>query len=183
MTSSATKQYTVVAKITGVFGVKGWVKVHSYTTPVEALSDYSNWYIKSPAGWTLLDVEQQRWQGGKLVALVRNCYDRDEAKVYCGRELAVEEAQLPVLEDGDYYWRQLEGLLAYSVGEQAGQQRQLLGKVDKLFETGANDVLVIKACEGSIDKRERLVPYLPERVVLDIDLAKNEMMLDWDPAF
>lgn len=181
---STDDNYVVVGKITGVFGVKGWVKVYSYTEPMEAISDYPKWYIASPKGWRLLDVEQQRWQGGKLVALIRDSYDRDEAKVFTGRELAVDKAVLPALEDDDYYWHQLQGLSAYSVNpDSADTAPTLLGVVKNMMETGANDVLVVQACEGSIDERERLIPYLPDKVVLNVDLANKAIMLDWDPTF
>lgn len=181
---SANDNYVVVGKITGVFGVKGWVKVYSFTEPMEAISDYPNWYIASPKGWQPLDLEQRRWQGGKLIALVRGTYDRDEAKVFTGRELAVEKAALPELEEDEYYWHQLQGLKAYSVNPQdPSQQPILLGEVKRMMETGANDVLVVKACEGSVDKNERLIPYLPDRVVLDIDLEGGTIKLDWDPDY
>ena len=58
-------------------------------------------------------------------------------------------------------------------------ERVLLGRVDHLLETGANDVLVVKASEGSIDERERLIPYLPEDVVVSVDLAHQRMEVDW----
>jgi len=54
-----------------------------------------------------------------------------------------------------------------------------LGQVSHLFETGANDVLVVKACEGSIDKRERLIPYLPGATVTRVDLEEALIEVDW----
>jgi 16S rRNA processing protein RimM len=61
--------------------------------------------------------------------------------------------------------------------------RLALGRIDHLMETGANDVLVVRGDEQSIDRRERLIPYLPDRVVLEIDLAEQTMRVDWDPDF
>ena len=55
----------------------------------------------------------------------------------------------------------------------------MLGTVDYLIDTGANDVLVVKACEGSIDKRERLIPYVPDSTVIQVDLDEGLIVVDW----
>ena len=60
---------------------------------------------------------------------------------------------------------------------------QLLGAVDHMIETGANDVMVVRRCEGSLDDRERLIPYLPGDFVQDIDLQSGTITVDWDPEF
>lgn len=70
----------------------------------------------------------------------------------------------------------MEGL---KVIDQGGQ---LLGVIDHLLETGANDVMVVKPCAGSLDDRERLLPYTGQ-CVLSIDLAAGEMRVDWDADF
>ena len=54
-----------------------------------------------------------------------------------------------------------------------------LGTVKQMIETGANDVLVVKACEGSVDGRERLIPYLPGDTVARVDLDAGLMEVDW----
>ena len=102
--------------------------------------------------------------------------DRELAREYSGLELAVAADQLPALADDEYYWHQLVSLKVYA-------QEQLLGAVDHLIETGANDVLVVKPCQGSIDQRERLIPYLPGDFVQNIDLHAGTMQVDWDPEF
>lgn len=102
--------------------------------------------------------------------------DRDVARTYAGFEIRVPESELPELEEDEFYWHQLEGL---SVINQDGQ---LLGKVDHLLETGANDVMVVKPCTGSLDDRERLLPYT-EQCVQAIDLDAGEMRVDWDADF
>ena len=56
-----------------------------------------------------------------------------------------------------------------------------LGVVDHMIDTGANDVMVLKACEGSIDERERLIPYLEGDVVTEVDLERGVIAVDWFP--
>ena len=74
---------------------------------------------------------------------------------------------MPPLTDGHYYWRDLVGL---SVLNQDGLA---LGRVSGLLETGANDVLVV---EG---ERQRLIPFVPERYVLRVDLTGGQIVVDW----
>jgi 16S rRNA processing protein RimM len=62
------------------------------------------------------------------------------------------------------------------------QDGQLLGRIDHLLETGSNDVMAIKPCAGSLDDRERLLPYT-EQCVLGIDMAAGEMQVNWDADF
>ena len=102
--------------------------------------------------------------------------DRTLAESYKGLEVAVSGDCLPQLEDGDYYWSQLQGLQVWC---QAGDDRVLLGSVDYLIETGANDVLVVKATQDSIDDRERLIPYLPDNTVTRVDLEEAVIEVDW----
>ena len=63
--------------------------------------------------------------------------------------------------------------------EKVGDEQVLLGKVDYLIETGANDVLVVKACAGSVDNRERLIPYLPGQTVRRVDTDEALIEVDW----
>lgn len=170
-------QYVVVAKITTVYGVKGWVKVHSFTDPIENFLDFERCYFQRSGQWQTLDIEQSQRHGKGLVAKIRGAEDRDQARQYCGLELAVPIADLPELESGDYYWHQLIGL---KVIHKSGA---LWGEVADLMETGANDVLVVKPCKGSLDNRERLIPYLPGQVVQRVDIAAGEIVVDWDPEF
>lgn len=174
----------VMGKVATVFGVKGWIKVHSYAEPEASLMDYAELYIREGRGskdvWLPLQIDQWQQHAKGLVAHVRGCDDREEAKRFAQRDIAVPARFLPELEEGEFYWHELQGLKVYYLDE---ADDHLLGKVDHLLETGANDVLVVKACSGSMDRRERLIPYRPEEVVLNIDLDAGTMLVDWDPEF
>jgi 16S rRNA processing protein RimM len=91
----------------------------------------------------------------------------------------VEADSLPPLEEGEFYWRQLQGLQAWGREPDSGDDRVLLGTVDYLIETGANDVLVLKATGDSIDDKERLIPYLPGDTVSRVDLEEAVIDIDW----
>ena len=176
MKESGVNGMLVVAKITGCYGLKGWVKIHSYTEPPENFLGFGKWQLKRRDGYEAVDFDAGRSQGKGLVAHIAGVDDRTLAESYRGLEVVVPETALPSLPAGDYYWRDLQGLQVWC---QEGNERVLLGTVDYLIETGANDVLVVAGCEGSIDKRERLIPYLPGDTVTGVDLELGVIEVDW----
>ena len=111
-----------------------------------------------------------------MVAHIEGIDDRSLAESLKGSEIAVPAEQLPGLAQGEFYWHQLEGLEVHS-------DEHLLGRVSHLMETGANDVLVVKACEGSIDQQERLIPWVKGDVVKAVDLDAQRIQVEWDPEF
>lgn len=163
--------FIVVGRISGVYGVRGWVKVFAYTRHREDILAYSPWYLRIAGEWKPLDVEDGRIHGKGIVAKLAGYEDRDAAARLLNTEIAVTRAQLPALAEGEYYWADLIGLDVVTANGVA------LGRVDHLLETGANDVLVV---EG---ERERLIPFVPGQVVLDIDLGAGVILVDWDPEF
>ncbi|MDB4476282.1 ribosome maturation factor RimM [bacterium] len=176
MTESAADGMLVIGKITGCYGLKGWVKVHSYTEPPENFLDFGGWRLKRRDSYETVDFDSGSFRGKGLVAHIAGVDDRTLAEAYRGCEVCIPESALPPLPEGDYYWKDLQGL---QVWNQQGDDKVLLGVVDYLMETGANDVLVVVACEGSIDERERLIPYLPGQSVGRVDLASGVIEVDW----
>lgn len=159
------------------------MKVHSYTEPAENIFNFSPWFLSGAGDDSKvipIIIDEHRVHGKGLVAHIKGVDDRDEAALLCQRMITVNIGDLPALPDGEYYWQQLTGLKVLSSYE--GREPVLLGKVSGLMETGANDVLIVAACEDSIDKRERLLPYVDAHV-LKVDLAAGKMLVDWDPEF
>jgi 16S rRNA processing protein RimM len=159
--------------ITTVYGVTGWVKVFSNTEPMANIFTYQPWQIYINGQWQQVKLEQGKHNGKGLIAQLEGCNDRDQAKLYAGAEIAVEQSKLPDLAEGEYYWSQLTGM---NVETETGVK---LGKVDYLIATGANDVLVVKSSKASIDSQERLIPWLPDQVIRNIDLAKGVIRVNW----
>mgnify|MGYP001822389450 CR=1 FL=1 len=178
MSEPATSEVLTVGKITGCYGIKGWVKIHSYTEPQENFLQFGKWMIRRRGALEPIEFDSGKRHGKGLVAHIAGVDDRTLAEAYRGLEVIAAADGLPQLEEGDYYWHQLQGLQVWCLEDDG---RVLLGKVDHLIETGANDVLVVKASEGSIDDRERLIPYLPDDVVSRVDLEQGEIEVDWFP--
>ena len=170
-------QQVIIGRVSTVYGVKGWVKIYSHTDPKENIFHYFPWYIRKKGQWQLVDVDGTKVNGKHLIAHLKGCDDREIARQYTDCDIATLKEQLPQLEQGEYYWSDLLGLSVLTV---EGLQ---LGKVQKLLETGANDVLVVRATENSIDDRERLIPYLPEQVICSVDLKDKQIIVDWDAEF
>lgn len=178
MSSPGNEEMLLAGKITGAHGIKGWVKVHAYTDPPENFLSFSRHEIRWGGRSESLELAEGRIQGKGLIARIVGVDTRTDAELLRGGEIWVPQAELPALEPGDYYWQQLQGLQVWSDHE---GQRMLLGEVDHLLETGANDVLVLRPCEGSIDERERLIPCLIDDVVLAIDREGGSMTVAWHP--
>lgn len=163
-----------------MFGVKGWLKIHSATQPMDNICHYSPWWLKTRHGVKQVEIDDFKPHGQNMVVHIKGVDDRDEAKELCQVDIAVERDQIPDLETGDFYWFQLQGLQVISVYD---GQEVVLGKVSHLLETGANDVLVVKGDADSLDETERLIPYVPEQYIKDVDLDNQTIKVDWDPEF
>ncbi|WP_448128135.1 ribosome maturation factor RimM [Salinicola sp. NYA28a] len=170
-------QHVVLGRLTSPHGVKGWLKVYSYTSPAQGIFDYPVWVLSMQGQRQSRRLLDARPQGKSLVVRLEGIDTRELAEQWAGAEVSIEKTALPELDSGEYYWHQLEEL------EVKTCDGVKLGRVDHLFETGANDVLVVKPSEGSLDDRERLLPFLPDDVIVQVDLAGRFMIVDWDPAF
>jgi 16S rRNA processing protein RimM len=163
-----TTQPVILGRISGLFGVRGWVKVYSYTEPREAVLNYDRWLLSGNNGWQEATVAEGQRHGKTVIVRINGYDDRDQAAGLIGTEIGVPRDELPETDSDHYYWSDLEGL---SVVHRDGTE---LGKVDHLLETGANDVMVVKG------ETERLVPFVMDKVVLGVDLAKGEIRVDWE---
>ncbi len=157
-----------MGRITGLFGIKGWVKVYSHTQPRDNITRYDPWYLKLGNRWHAIPVVTGCEQGKTIIAKCRGYDTRDKATELLGSEVAIARDQLEPLPEGDHYWVDLIGLSVVNL------QGHELGKVDHLIETGANDVLVVKG------KCEFLIPFLQQRVVKAIDLKAGFIQVDWE---
>ncbi len=161
----------IMGRVTGLHGVRGWVKVHSYARDHLDILKYAHWSLHLASAWHEIDVQEGRPQGRGIVVHLKGYDDRGQATALVGADIAIPRTRLPRLKKGEYYWSQLEGLSVINL------QGEALGRVSHLFETGSNDVLVVMGGE-----QERLIPYLPE-VVQAIDLEAGTLRVDWDADF
>ncbi|MBI1733326.1 MAG: 16S rRNA processing protein RimM [Gammaproteobacteria bacterium] len=168
----ATDAPVVVGKIRGIYGVRGWFKVFSYTRPRENLLRFDPWMIQGPSGWVPCRVVGSGRSGGELTVQLDLAQTRTGAQKWIGMEIAIRRDQLPRLPAGQYYWSDLVGL---RVRSRSGVE---FGRVTELLETGANDVLAVAGAMGRI-----LIPFVPGRIVDSVDIAAGVILVDWDPEY
>ncbi|MBI3897932.1 MAG: ribosome maturation factor RimM [Gammaproteobacteria bacterium] len=166
MTATTDRRVTV-GRVAGLFGIRGWVKVYSHTRPPEAILDYRPWLIEIGGAWRPFEIAEGQMHGKGIIARLDGIADRDQAAALVGATIAVALDQLPAATENEYYWAELEGLRVINL---AGQE---LGRVSHLFETGANDVMVVQG------ERERLLPF-SKPVIQRVDIAGGVIHVDWD---
>lgn len=186
--------------ITGVSGLKGLVKVHSDTNPRENIVSYPSWWLEQAGQWRQVEVMEGRPQGKTIVARLEGIATPEQASALIGANIAVDRNAMPVLGEGEFYWTDLVGMQVHTV------EGVHIGTACRLFETGANDVLVVtderQACDeessdatDDSDRRksgkgkgkgavpEVLVPWLVPDVIKDVDMQNDRILIDWDPDF
>jgi len=176
MSVEAGDEYVAVGRISGIYGVKGWVKVFSYTRPRHNILNYSPWYLKQGKTCRPVELQDGRVHGEGIVAHLVGCDDREEARGLLKAEILIRRQQLPELDEG-YYWADL---MDCRVVTQAGDE---LGRVVQMLETGANDVLVAKQQITGSEAQERLIPFILGDVILSVDIVGKVITVDWDPEF
>lgn len=157
-----------LGRIVGLFGVKGWVKVFSYTDPRQAILDYTTWWLNLDGERRPVRIAEGKRHGKSVIARIEGTEDCDQAAKLIDADISVPRSELPDVEDGQYYWADLEGL---SVVTENGD---VLGDVAYVLETGANDVLVVRG------EKERLIPFVTGDVVTNVDLVEGVLTVDWE---
>lgn len=180
---ASNEAWVVLGKVGKVHGIKGWVRVISFTEVPDGILDYPVFRAEfdrslAPASASrLLEIDDYRQQPKGLIAHFKGIDNPEEARLLNGATLSVERQALPELESDEYYWYQLEGLTVVN------RQNECFGVIKSMLETGANDVMVVTATEESIDDRERLIPYLSDSVVLKVDLDDGVIRVDWEADY
>ena len=138
--------------------------------------DYLPWYIETKAGWQTIDVKRWKPHGKGLVVALKGVSDRTGAESLVGANIWIAKSQLPKADVDEYYWSDLKGLTVLGLSED--EQEVNLGQIYELFETGANDVMVVKATADSIDAEERMIPWHKD-VVQRVDLDAGRIYVNW----
>lgn len=161
----------LLGRILGAFGVRGELKLHSFTDPVSMAMKYQPWQLAHGGTERELSGVRGRETNKGMVITIPGIDDRDAAEALAGAEIWVARSQLPKPRPGEHYWVDLEGLAVVNM------QGVALGTVSYLFETGANDVMVVAG------DRERLVPYIADQFIVEVDFDARRITVDWDADF
>ena len=161
----------VMARVAGAFGIKGWLKLHTFTESPDSLDAYASWLLKSDKGWQEFELEDFAVNVKGVVAKLKGCDDRSAAEKLIKCDIGIPRDALEDAGEGEVFWFDLIGCDVVNV---AGEK---LGTIETLLETGANDVLVVK--HGA---EEILIPYLDD-VVLTVDREAKLVTVNWNQDF
>ncbi|KII78553.1 ribosome maturation factor RimM [Vibrio renipiscarius] len=177
-TMSEQNNRIIVGKLGSTYGIRGWLKVFSYTDNAESIFDYSPWYLNQKGEWVEYKVESWKRHGQGYVCKLAGLDVRESAQLLTNFEIAIDPAVLPELSEEEFYWRELFGMQVVTT------KGYDLGVVTDMLETGSNDVLVVKAnLKDAFGQKERLIPYLEEQVIIKVDRVAQRIEVDWDPGF
>ena len=169
--SAKTDKWVTLGRVSGVFGIKGWLKIRSYTEPQSNVLTFRAWTLRQKDADRAVDLEEGLSRTGGIVAKLRGVDDPDSARSVVGADIVVLREQLPQLGVGEFYWADLEGC---EVRTAAGV---VLGNVDHVLATGANDVLVLRA------EPKVLIPFIVGPIVKHVDLVARVIVVDWSPDY
>ncbi len=150
-------------------GVKGSIKIHSWTTPTDNIFSYQPWHIYRNNQWQTVTANIYS-NGTTLIACIKELQNRDTAREMTNLDIYIDKSQLPKLSSGQYYWSELAGMRVVTSCQND------LGTVSYVFNTGANDILAVQG------ERERLLPFVSNTIV-NVDMSNNTIVVDWDPSF
>ena len=162
----------LLGRIHGAFGVRGELKLESFTEPARGILRYQPWLLRDAQGREreVADARGRETHKG-IVATLPGIEDRDAAEALRGTEVWVPRSALPPPSPGEYYWVDLEGLRVVNTD---GVD---FGTVSHLFATGANDVLVARG------ERERMIPFLEPDYIRSVDFEAGLVTVEWDAGF
>ena len=160
----------ILGRFGAVYGVRGWLRVVSFTQPIENILNYPKWQVQHLDSWETIIVEDGKIHGKGIIVKIKEISDREQAQAYTSDDIAIDSEALPELNKDEHYWKDLIGMSVIT------KDGITLGTVKNLLETGANDVLIIKG------KRERMIPYT-KHTIQSIDIEKKIITVDWDPDF
>ncbi len=162
-----------IGEVGAPFGVRGWVKVRSFTEPPEALLEHGGLRLSVGGAWRAMQIEQRGRSGGQLTVKFAGVQDRTGAATLRGARIAVTREELPARGDRQYYRADLLGCQVVNL---AGT---VLGTVRHFLETPAHPIMVVS--DGAQPAREYWVPAVP-RHLRRVELAAGRVVVDWDEA-
>ncbi len=169
--SGAPHKLVTLGRVSGLLGVKGWLKIFSYTDPRDSIVDFETWVLRIGNDEQTVELEGSRKHARTVAVKLKAIDDRDQAQTLVGADIAVERDALAPCQPGEFYWADLQGSAVVTV------QGEPLGRLDYLFETGGHDVMVV------IGDRQRLIPFVQGKVVREVRLEQRLIVVDWDPTY
>src|SRR5277367_6121856 len=149
------------------FGVRGWIKLRSYTEPPDRLLEHRSLQLRLGGAWRTYRIEASGRSGGQLTVKLVGVEDRDEAQALRGAQICVPRSELPPRDDRDFYRADLIGCEVVNL-EGTG-----LGRVQNFMETPAQVLMVVRGA------KDVLIPAVPQ-YLRRVDLQARRVVVDWN---
>ena len=127
----------IIGKVISTHGIHGWLSILCFSHPPENLKNY-NTFIFVDDLVSQIDITDIKVMPKKVIIKIKDYDNITSSQNILGKDILIDKSDMPMLVEGEYYWRELEGL------EVMTSQEKFLGVVDFIFSNGANDVLAIK---------------------------------------
>ena len=160
------QEYFEVGQIVNTFGIKGFLKVKPFTDEASRFEELKKVYICKKNEMKEVEIEDVGYQKEMVLLKVKGIDNLTEAEKYKGLFLKIHRKDAKKLPEGTYFIADLIGLEVYT------DEGELLGKVDDIFNAGANDVYVVKDELG----KQILLPGIKD-VLKDIDLENEKIIV------
>jgi 16S rRNA processing protein RimM len=159
-------ELVLLGKVTAPHGVRGYLRVFLFSGNADTLLSADAVVLKGTGGEKVYKLSDTKVHGKKVLVMFEGFDDINLVLPLVGQEIYVPKAQLPVLEEGEYYWHDLLGMKVYSVED------ELLGELVEVVATGSNDVFVVRTTDG-----ELFIPAT-EEVVKNLDFSRGIMRVE-----
>ena len=164
------QEKVVIGQVSSPHGIKGWLKILSYTDPVDNIFSYKSIFLKKEDEYLPYDIQDYSFSGKIIRVKLAGIDDRNQSEELVKCLIVVNRGDLPELSPNSYYWRDLIGFEVHN------EDNLNLGILDSFFETGSNDVMIVI---GS-NKNRLLIPFINVEVVKKVDLKKKIISVDWN---
>ena len=160
------QEYLEIDQIVNTFGVKGMVKVNPFTDDITRFDKLKKVYICKKASMEEVEIEEVKYHKNMVLLKIKGINDMNQAEKCKGLYLKIHRKDAIKLPKDTYFIADLLGLEVYT------DEGVLLGKVDDIYNTGSNDIYVVKDDLG----KQILLPGTKE-VLKEISLEKEKIVV------
>lgn len=164
-----------MGRLGSTYGLKGYLRVQSFTEQPENLFDYSPWYIRRRGEeWREVQVEAWKPHADGFIVKLDAVNVKEEAALLTGMDIGIKRSSLPALQDGEFYLVDLEGCTVIGLDDVN------LGVVSRVVDQGAAPYMVVSPSDQTKgEPRERLIPYVKGPIVTHVDLDAKTIRVEW----
>lgn len=163
-----------MGRLGSTYGIKGYLKVQSFTEQPENLFDYSPWFIRQRGeDWREVQVEAWKPHAGGFIVKLATVDTREAAQAYTGSDIGIRRSSLPPTSDGEFYLCDLEGCKVI------GLKDVCLGTVSRIVDQGAAPLLVVSPSDQAKGIKEILIPFVRGPIITAVDLDAGIIRAEW----